>query len=64
MESYHKVMAPFMKHLKRKQKSIEPPQNPYIKAKLVQQYELLSKHMQLLKLTIVTMNNEFLTLTE
>ncbi|XP_003243462.1 uncharacterized protein LOC100569418 [Acyrthosiphon pisum] len=64
MESYHKVMAPFMKHLRRKQNSIEPPQNPYTKAKLVQHYELLSKHMQVLKLTIVTMNNEFLTLTE
>jgi len=64
MESYHKVMAPFMKQLKRKPKSIEPPQNPYTKAKVVQYYELLSKHMQALKLTIVSMNNEFLTMTE
>lgn len=53
-----------MKQLKRKQKGIEPPQNPYTKAKVVQYYELLSKHMQALKLTIVSMNNEFLTLTE
>lgn len=53
-----------MKHLKHKQNSIEPPQNPYTKAKLVQHYELLSKHMHVLKLTIVTMNNEFLTLIE
>ncbi|XP_015376266.1 PREDICTED: uncharacterized protein LOC107170615 [Diuraphis noxia] len=64
MESYHKVMAPFMKQLKRKQNSIEPPQNPYTKAKVVQYYELLSRHMQALKLTIVSMNNEFLTITE
>jgi len=53
-----------MKHLKRKQKSMEAPQNPYTKAKVVQYYELLFKHMQELKLTIVSMNNEFLILTE
>ncbi|XP_060844650.1 uncharacterized protein LOC132924385 [Rhopalosiphum padi] len=64
MDSYHKVMAPFMIHLKRKHKSIEAPQNPYTKAKVVQYYELLSKHMQELKLTIGAMDNELRTLTE
>lgn len=53
-----------MKHLKRKHKSLEAPQNPYTKAKVVQYYELLSKRMQELKLTIVAMNNEFVKLTE
>lgn len=53
-----------MIHLKRKHKSIEAPQNPYTKAKVVQYYELLSKHMQELKLTIGAMDNELRTLTE
>jgi len=64
MDSYHKVMAPFMMHLKRKHKSIEAPQNPFTKAKVVQYYELLSKHMQELKLTISAMDNELRILTE
>lgn len=53
-----------MMHLKRKHKSIETPQNPFIKAKVVQYYELLSKHMQELKLTISAMDNELRILTE
>ncbi|CAH1732705.1 unnamed protein product [Aphis gossypii] len=64
MDSYHKVMAPFMMHLKRKHKSIEAPQNPFTKAKVVQYYELLSKHTQELKLTISAMDNELRMLTE
>lgn len=64
MESYHKVMAPFMKQLKRKSKSIENPQNPYNKAKVVQYYELLSKEMQSLNLSISAMRIEFKTLQE
>lgn len=55
-----------MKHVKRKQKSLETiqNQNPFNKSKDVQFYEQLSKRMQELKLTMIAMNNEFVKLTE
>lgn len=64
MDGYYKVMAPFIKHLKRKQKSSEAIQNPYTKGKEVRYYESLARHMQELKQTMMTMNNGFLKLTE
>ncbi|XP_025421176.1 uncharacterized protein LOC112691235, partial [Sipha flava] len=63
-DSYNKVMAPFIKNLKSKNKISEMVPNPYTKAKNVLHYESLSRHMQQLQLNICAMNNKFLQLTE
>lgn len=64
MDSYYKVMAPFMKHLRHKKKLMGTVQNPYTKARVAQYYGSLSRCVQDLKLAMITMNNGFVILTE
>ncbi|XP_050527604.1 uncharacterized protein LOC126897783 [Daktulosphaira vitifoliae] len=63
MESYQKVMAPYVKKFIQKQK-LHVDQNPFIKEKTVQHYELLSKRVQELKQTMIATNIELLEQTK
>lgn len=58
MDGYDKVMAPFVKRWRDKQRPYEIATNPYTKAKTLQNYELLSRRMQELQQTVTTMKTE------
>ncbi|XP_050439124.1 uncharacterized protein LOC126844767 [Adelges cooleyi] len=65
MDSYQQVMGPYIKqHFKRKQKSLDKVNNPYVKEKTVQHFETLSQRIQELKLTMMSMTAECVTLTK
>lgn len=58
MDGYDKVMAPYVKRWRDKQRPFEIAPNPYTKAKTLQNYELLSRRMQELQQTVTTMKTE------
>ncbi|VVC35124.1 Hypothetical protein CINCED_3A016010 [Cinara cedri] len=56
MDSYSKVMAPFVQHWSRKKNT---DKNPFTKSKNILLYEQQSRHMEELKMTTIAMNNSF-----
>lgn len=56
MDSYYKIMTPFVKHSSHKK---ETDENPFTKSKNVLLYEQQSRRMEELKMTMMAMNKSY-----